>query len=203
MQKSLANLIGITKKRIRPIFNKYITQSIALWSSGTVVFSLLSIALLFTKMDSQSMQLLIDLGGFGFFLIALLHVIILGHQLSDILSFYRDKEFGTLFTRDAEKFKLTQEEVQTLVDAGLNPQQEEHMIRAIKREGSLNYMNLIAIKELAKEFSEYQEKTISSDKNLELFCREHNIELDKLISEDKEKEVEMEWGETKPLKNYL
>lgn len=206
MQKSLLGLIERTKTRLKPTYNKYMKRNTIWTVTGTIAGSLLSIALFQGANSIEGMAALkvfLTIIGILTTFGSLVSIMLLFLIPFDLWAFNKGKGINPFFDGDEEKFKLTHEEVQELIHSGLNIQQKEFLIKYIKEQGYVTYMDLISVNELVKKFSQYKQDTMAEDTRLALFCEDNNVELGNFSPENNIKEVEMEWGETKPLKNWL
>lgn len=197
MNNSLLQLIKRARVRVTPMYNLHQLKSLCINTTGLLTGLLIGLisyfgAHFFGNHNSGFSVLLLST---GFFIGAVLSFIFtLGYLMFPLglVNFKRNKSF---FIRPSslKLFKLTPSEVQELMRLELNVPQMQELEHLVNKNGYLIYTDLHKLYELEGQIplSLKIEKT-----NMEDFCNENQVSFG-------QREVEMEWGETRPLEKWL
>lgn len=190
---SLVQLIGRTKTRINPIFYQHmwwIAKHLAVYIIAAVGVATLGSYVHDLGIDSKWVEILCGVGVAGGGISATVLTMWALLQPLEIYAFNKGLDFSIYSQKDLENFKLTPEEVQNLLECELNKDQEKLLQEFVETRGALNYIDLINLSRVKVKSAELV------NSNLQKFRTENQVSFG-------EEEVEIKWGETKPLKNYL
>lgn len=205
MHNSLLQLIERTKPRIKPLFKKQTWLTIrkhTIYLASVAIIGLASYYTIPMYNSKEGMHSLMVfgtiIGSLGTFLLSLLYLC----YPFEFMAFNKNQPISTS-AKSEKLLKLTPAEIQELMECELNSLQNKTLTELIETRGYLTYADLLGLHKLEGELAGYLANEMDREKKREVFCKEHGIKLDKISHKNIDKEVEMEWGETKPLKNWL